>query len=308
VFQYQAKLPKKFDCGGAYLKLFPKGFNQESMDGDEKYYIMFGPDHCGYSTKKIHAIFNYKGKNVEKKEEVKIEYNEKDEMSHVYTLIVKPDNTYEILFDLKSKASGSLTDAWEFLAPKEIDDPSDKKPADWVDEPKMVDPEDKKPDGWDDIPKQIVDPEAKKPDDWDDESDGEWEAPMIDNPEYKGEWKAKMIDNPGYKGPWAPKKIANPDFVDDPNVYLYEDIGGVGVEIWNVNGGLHYDNIIVTDSEDEAKAFATETWEALKDKEKEAKEAKEKKEKEEREAKEKESKKDDDDDDEDEADKKKDEL
>jgi len=131
---------------------------------------------------------------------------------------------------------------------------------------------------------------------------------MIDNPEYKGEWKAKMIDNPGYKGPWAPKKIANPDFVDDPNVYLYEDIGGVGVEIWNVNGGLHYDNIIVTDSEDEAKAFATETWEALKDKEKEAKEAKEKKEKEEREAKEKESKKDDDDDDEDEADKKKDEL
>ena len=27
---------------------------------------------------------------------------------------------------------------------------------------------------------------AKKPDDWDDEEDGEWEAPMIDNPEYKG--------------------------------------------------------------------------------------------------------------------------
>lgn len=30
--------------------------------------------------------------------------------------------------------------------------------------------------------------------------DGEWEPPMIDNPEYKGEWKPKQIDNPAYKG------------------------------------------------------------------------------------------------------------
>ena len=32
---------------------------------------------------------------------------------------------------------------------------------------------------------------AKKPDDWDDEEDGEWEAPMIDNPEYKGHFGFK---------------------------------------------------------------------------------------------------------------------
>lgn len=31
----------------------------------------------------------------------------------------------------------------------------------------------------------IPDPDAKKPDDWDDEMDGEWEPPMITNPEYK---------------------------------------------------------------------------------------------------------------------------
>jgi len=29
---------------------------------------------------------------------------------------------------------------------------------------------------------------------------GEWEAPMINNPEYKGKWKPKMIANPDYKG------------------------------------------------------------------------------------------------------------
>lgn len=29
--------------------------------------------------------------------------------------------------------------------------------------------------------------------------DGDWEPPMIDNPEYKGEWRPKQIDNPNYK-------------------------------------------------------------------------------------------------------------
>jgi hypothetical protein len=41
------------------------------------------------------------------------------------------------------------------------------------------------PEGWDDIPRQIPDPKATKPEDWSDEDDGEWEPPMIDNPEFK---------------------------------------------------------------------------------------------------------------------------
>ena len=39
----------------------------------------------------------------------------------------------------------------------------------------------------------IADPDATKPEDWDDEMDGEWEPPMIDNPEYKGEWKPRYV-------------------------------------------------------------------------------------------------------------------
>ena len=40
----------------------------------------------------------------------------------------------------------------------------------------------------------IPDPDAEKPDDWDEEMDGDWEAPLIDNPECKaapgcGTWK-----------------------------------------------------------------------------------------------------------------------
>lgn len=36
-----------------------------------------------------------------------------------------------------------------------------------------------------DKPETIPDPDAKKPDDWDEEMDGEWEPPMVTNPEYK---------------------------------------------------------------------------------------------------------------------------
>ena len=46
------------------------------------------------------------------------------------------------------------------------------------------------PQDWD-KPEHIAGPDATKPEDWDAEMDGEWEPPMIDNPEYKGEWKPR---------------------------------------------------------------------------------------------------------------------
>ncbi len=33
----------------------------------------------------------------------------------------------------------------------------------------------------------VPDPDAEKPEDWDDDMDGEWEPPMVPNPEYKGQ-------------------------------------------------------------------------------------------------------------------------
>ena len=37
--------------------------------------------------------------------------------------------------------------------------------------------------------------------------DGEWEAPMVDNPEYKGLWKPRKIDNPHFFVDDAPHAI-----------------------------------------------------------------------------------------------------
>lgn len=63
----------------------------------------------------------------------------------MYTLIVNPDNTYEVKIDNKKVESGSLEDDWDFLPPKKIKDPEAKKPEDWDDREKIPDPDDKKP-------------------------------------------------------------------------------------------------------------------------------------------------------------------
>merc|ERR1711959_866884 len=224
---------------------------------------------CGSSTKKTHVIFNYKGKNLDKKKEVRAE---SDTLSHLYTLIVKPDMQYEVQIDQNKVDGGSLAEGWDFLEPKQIRDPNEKKPADWVDEAEIDDPNDKKPEGYDDIPAKIADPKAKKPDDWDDESDGTWEAPQIDNPDFKGEWKAKRIKNPAYKGVWEAKLIDNPKYAADDKLYSYASFGAVGIDVWQVKSGSIFDNILITDDVDYAKQHAEKTWKAQKDGEKAMKE------------------------------------
>jgi calreticulin len=264
IVQYQAKYEKDIECGGGYVKLGPKMSDPATFGDPTPYNIMFGPDKCGY-TKRTHLIFNYDGKNVLKKAD--LAYKQEGEgTSHIYRLTVKPDNTVRVEIDEEEIYSGSLKEDWEMLKSKQIDDPEDKKPSDWVDDSMMDDPEDKKPDDWADE-KRIVDDEAKKPDDWDDEEDGEWEAPMKDNPAYKGEWNVKRISNPAYKGVWEPKKIANPEYKDDDTLYKYDDFSFIGFDLWQVKGGTIFDNVIITDDKAEADAFAKK-WKALSDVEK----------------------------------------
>jgi len=273
VVQYRVKHEQNIDCGGGYLKLLPSGIDQSTFNGDSNYNIMFGPDICGSSTKKTHLIFNYNGKNHLIKNNVPCE---SDDASHLYTLIVKPDNTYEIKIDNKQKAAGKLEEDWDFLAPKKIKDPKLSKPKDWVDEKEIADPEDKKPEGWDDVPKELADPEAKKPEDWDDDLDGEWEAPMIPNPEYRGDWKPKMIPNPDYKGEWVHPEIDNPDYKPDSTIYAFDSHAFLGIEIWQVKAGSIFGDFLVTDSVAEAEAEAEDVLKRIEE-EKKMKEEEEKK-------------------------------
>jgi len=264
IIQYQAKYEKDVECGGGYVKVGPKLDDLTTFGDPTPYNVMFGPDKCGY-TKRTHLIFTYKGKNVLKKSD--LSYKQENEgTSHLYRMILRKDNTARVEIDEEKIYDGNIKDDWEVLKPKEISDPADKKPDDWTDESMIDDPEDKKPSDWVEE-KRIVDSDAKKPDDWDDEEDGEWEAPMKDNPEYKGDWTGKRISNPAYKGFWEAKKISNPEYEDDNSVYKYADFGFIGFDLWQVKGGTIFDNVIITDDVAEADTFAKK-WKALSEVEK----------------------------------------
>eukprot|EP00252_Welwitschia_mirabilis_P025111 TRINITY_DN771_c0_g1_i1.p1 TRINITY_DN771_c0_g1~~TRINITY_DN771_c0_g1_i1.p1 ORF type:complete len:541 (-),score=124.75 TRINITY_DN771_c0_g1_i1:502-2124(-) len=209
----------------------------------------------------------------------------------------------------KKKANLLSSEHFEpaLIPPKEIADPDDKKPEDWDERAKIPDPDAKKPDDWDenapmeiedldavkpegwldDEPEEIDDPEATKPEDWDDEEDGEWEAPKVPNPkceeapgcgewkrpmkrnpDYKGKWYAPMIDNPNYKGIWKPRKIPNPDYFELEKADL-EPIAAVGIEIWTMQDGILFDNILITRDEKLAEEYRLKTWKVKFDVEKE---------------------------------------
>ncbi|RZS23767.1 hypothetical protein BHM03_00056750, partial [Ensete ventricosum] len=200
----------------------------------------------------------------------------------------------------KKKTNFFSADDFEpaLIPPKTIPDPDDKKPEDWDERAKIPDPDAVKPDDWDedapmeiedeeavkpegwldDEPEEVDDPEATKPEDWDEDEDGEWEAPKIDNPkcesapgcgewkrpmkrnpEYKGKWHAPLIDNPNYKGIWKPQEIDNPDYfeLDKPD---FEPIAAIGIEIWTMQDGILFDNILITGDEKVAESYRAETW------------------------------------------------
>ncbi|KAK2075633.1 hypothetical protein QBZ16_001741 [Prototheca wickerhamii] len=183
--------------------------------------------------------------------------------------------------------------------PAEISDPEDVKPADWVDEAKIPDATATKPEDWDedapaqipdasavkpadwldDEPAEIEDPAATVPEDWDEEEDGEWEAPLIPNPKcaaagcgpwtaplvpnpaYRGKWSAPLVDNPAYQGPWAPRQIPNPAYhVDDAPLAHVGAVGGVAIEIWTMDAGYLFSNVIVSNDPAEAAAAREALW------------------------------------------------
>jgi len=303
VIQFTVKHEQKIDCGGGYIKLFDCKLDQADMHGESPYNVMFGPDICGTTTRKVHVIFEHKGKNHLIKKDIPCK---DDVFTHLYTLILNTDGTYKVLIDNESAQEGALTDDWDILPPKKIKDPEAKKPADWVDNAKIDDPEDTKPLDWD-MPEHIADPDATRPEDWDDEMDGEWEPPMIDNPEFKGEWKPRQTDNPDYKGVWIHPEIDNPEFNPDDasGIAKYAEHCKIGFDLWQVKSGTIFDNLMITDDPAAAKAAGEALWAVTKEGEKKMKDAQdeaERKIKSEAEATEKEDDDDDDVDDEDDDD------
>ena len=177
VVQYEVKLAARgHTCGGAYLKLLaadgmPK---PEALEERTPYVVMFGPDKCG-ANNKVHFILRHRNPKSDEWTEHHLKDAppaKADNSTHLYTLIVRPDNTFDVQIDsvsVKVRArvgcewsrggvgvvwrlcvraaftprgqSGSLLEEMDppVNPSKEIDDPNDKKPEDWVDEAKIPD-------------------------------------------------------------------------------------------------------------------------------------------------------------------------
>jgi len=258
VVQYSVKHEQNIDCGGAYLKVLPESSEMENFGGSTPYALMFGPDICGKGTKKVHFILAKQDEHGnEKQYQMKKTIKAKtDELTHVYTLIIKPNDDFEILIDGKSEINANIEDEFDILEPKEVPDPEAQKPEDWDDKKMIVDEEAEKPEGYDDIPENIADPEQEKPDDWDDDIDGEWEPEMVPNPEYRGPWTQPMKENPKYSGVWKAPMIENPNYVPKSEpLALMRNLKHVGFDLWQVKSGSFFDNIIITDDYNEAKSF-----------------------------------------------------
>ena len=92
-----------------------------------------------------------------------------DSLVHLYTLVLRPDDTYSILIDSVEASTGSLTTGFTpaVLPPTTIPDPAESKPADWVDEVQIPEPGAAKPEDWDEsAPAMISDPDASRPEGW----------------------------------------------------------------------------------------------------------------------------------------------
>ncbi|XP_035179618.1 calmegin isoform X1 [Oxyura jamaicensis] len=247
IVQYEVNFQEGIDCGGAYIKLLSSSndLNLEYFFDKTPYTIMFGPDKCGEDYK-LHFIFRHKNPKTgeydekhAKRPDVDLKKFYLDKKTHLYTLVLKPDDTFEMLIDQTVVSKGSLLEDMvpPVNPPREIEDPADKKPDDWDERPKIPDPNAVKPDDWDedepskiedldavkpegwldDEPQYVPDPNAKKPKDWDEEMDGEWEAPQIPNPKCEtapgcGIWVRPMKNNPKYKGKWKAPMIDNPNY------------------------------------------------------------------------------------------------
>merc|ERR1711924_495710 len=85
-----------------------------------------------------------------------------------------------------------------------------------------------------------------------------------------GDWNVKRISNPAYKGFWEAKKVANPEWVDDDQLYKYDEFGFVRFDILQSKAGTIFDNIIITDDVAEADNFAKK-WKELSEVEKQMK-------------------------------------
>ncbi|XP_010642615.1 calreticulin-3 isoform X1 [Fukomys damarensis] len=266
VLQYTVKHEQKMDCGGGYVKVFPADLDQRGLNAKSPYYIMFvlthselhvlqqlcpGPDICGFDLKKVHVILQFKNEYHANKKFIKCKV---DGFTHLYTLILRPDLTYEVKIDGRSIESGSIEYDWQLT--------SLRKTEQAVASPGS---ERAKAGAGQDWEKHFLDAGASKPSDWNSELDGDWPGPMLQKPPYQDGLKPEAMD----QDLWLHEKMPSTGYLTRYDLSEFESIGAIGLELWQVRSGTIFDNFLLTDDEKYAENFGKATWGQTKGPEKE---------------------------------------
>ena len=247
VIQFEARAQFLFTCTSMYMFLFTDpDFEPLEFSNSTHHIIEFGPERCLSTNMTKLSFFTDSEEGSLKQVEHKLktpQWIPVDEISHLYTLVIRPNNTFEYMIDNRSMRNGTFTDDFtpslvdDSNSPM-IDDPNDVKPDDWDDRALIRDPNEKKPKDWDDDappmipdpkkltppkgwlldePKTIMDSSANKPRDWNEQLMGEWKPQLIPNPKCAsapgcGPYTPPKIRNPKARGKWRPKYIQNPNY------------------------------------------------------------------------------------------------
>ena len=289
VIQFESRAQLVYTCYSTIMRIHTSKFDPYHQTNDTEHFIEFGPDAC----RKINnARLNFFSKDANGKS-VKHVLNKEihvpqDEIPHLYTLIIRPNNTFEYMIDTRSFYNGTFTESFRpnFVEPEFIDDPEDHKPDDWDDNEFIPDLTATKPDDWNESepemipnprmrrpplgwrlhePLMIPDPKDKKPAEWNEIINGEWKPKMIKNPQckvgcgpwkppmiknkkYKGKWTYPLIKNPKFKGIWAPRKIENPMYVPVGD-FKMPSIYGISFSVWSIYHDVAIMNVMISNNE-----------------------------------------------------------
>ena len=88
-------------CGNGIVKLYGPGFDQETFNEKTRYLLMFGPDKCN-SDPKVRFVLQTKNPKTNEWSAHELQKAPKapyDNLTHLYTLVITPQDTYRIKVD-----------------------------------------------------------------------------------------------------------------------------------------------------------------------------------------------------------------
>lgn len=262
IIQFTVKLENKMEKGQAYIKLFPESFRQDRYSRQTPFEILFGPDYNGWARK--HLDFR-----VRRNRTVYDTYHPilafDDVFTHMYTLIIYANQTYRMMKDNFTEIESTLEDAFGYCQLREVPDPFEEKPKDWVEDEYIDDPDDQPPEYMQRVPRFIPDETARRPADWDDGARGVWTQPLVENPEYRKKWIPRRIRNPEFRGAWEPKMVPNPDYDPDAHFGKPENLCFIGIDAEQDVAGCIWDNILITDDFEYSQKVMAETFMSIRD-------------------------------------------